>query len=47
VTKTDSLTAREKELEILYQRVEELEIMQSHNSVEVQDIHRRYKLMIS
>ena len=28
-------------------RVEELEMMQSTNKVEVKDIHRRYKVIIS
>jgi len=45
--KTEALAEREAELEVLYSRVEELEMMQSSNSLEVKEIHRRYKLVIS
>ena len=45
--KSEALLGREAELEVLYQRVEELEMMQSSNSVEAKEIHRRYKLVIS
>ena len=45
--KTEALTEKESELQDLYVRVEELEMMQSTNKVEVKDIHRRYKVMVS
>lgn len=38
---------REAELEPLYQRVEELELMQQANPVAVREVHARYKLLIS
>ena len=34
-------------MEPLYTRVEELEMMQSSQSLEVKDIHERYKVLIS
>ncbi len=43
----DLLEQRTAELEILYQRVEELEMMQSNNSDEIAKIHTHYKLLIS
>lgn len=45
--KSETLDQRLIELEIMYTRVEELEMSQSTNSVEVEDIHRRYKLITS
>ena len=45
--KTEALTEKECELQDLYVRVEELEMMQSTNKIEVKDIHRRYKVMVS
>ena len=44
---TEALSEKESELQDLYVRVEELEMMQSTNQVEVKDVHRRYKVMIS
>ena len=41
------LQRREEELGPLYTRVEELEMMQSSQSLEVKDIHARYKVLIS
>ena len=43
----DALKMREAELEPLYQRVEELELMQQANPVAVREVHARYKLLIS
>ena len=45
--RSDLLARREEELEPLYTRVEELEMMQSSQSLEVKDIHARYKVLIS
>lgn len=45
--KSDLLEQKEIELEGLYSRVEELEMMQSTNSLEVKEVHRRYKVQIS
>lgn len=41
------LYQREEELNPLYTRVEELEMMQSSQSLEVKDIHARYRVLIS
>ena len=45
--RSELLLRREEELEPLYTRVEELEMMQSSQSLEVKDIHARYKVLIS
>lgn len=44
---SELLERREEELDPLYTRVEELEMMQSSQSLEVKDIHGRYKVLIS
>jgi len=41
------LYQREEELNPLYTRVEELEMMQSSQSLEVKDVHARYRVLIS
>ena len=45
--RSELLKRREEELDPLYTRVEELEMMQSSQSLEVKDIHARYKVLIS
>ena len=45
--RSELLQRREEELDPLYTRVEELEMMQSSQSLEVKDIHARYKVLIS
>ena len=45
--RSELLERREEELDPLYTRVEELEMMQSSQSLEVKDIHARYKVLIS
>ena len=45
--RTELLMRREEELDPLYTRVEELEMMHSGQSLEVKDIHARYKVLIS
>lgn len=41
------LIERESSLSLVTQRVEELEMMASNNSLEVKEVQRRYKVMIS
>ena len=45
--RSELLECREEEIGPLYTRVEELEMMQSSQSLEVKDIHSRYKVLIS
>lgn len=45
--KIGELKISEKQLNEMTVRVEELEMMQSTNSLETKDIHRRYKVQIS
>ena len=45
--RSELLQRREEEIDPLYTRVEELEMMQSSQSLEVKDIHARYKLLIA